>query len=57
MKSSKTFCLFASIPDWCHSSPNSLPPRMLASAKTPPDRSQVVARAENAGIMALLKPP
>ena len=32
MKSSKQFCLVASRPAWCHSSPNSPPPRMLATA-------------------------
>ena len=57
MKSSKTFCLFPSMPARRHSSPNSPPPRRFASAKTPPDSSHVVARTENAGVRLLLKPP
>ena len=32
MKSSKTFCLLASMPALCHSSPYSLPPRRLTEA-------------------------
>src|SRR5512139_1455989 len=57
MKSSKTFCFLSSIPARCHDSPNSPPPRRLASAKTPPFSIQVTARPEKPGSELELNPP
>ena len=57
MKSSKTFCLFASMPARCHASPYSPPPRRLATAYTPPGSSHASVVAENAGVQRIWKPP
>src|SRR5947208_13223635 len=39
-KSSKTFCFLVRFPALCHSSPNSPPPRIFATTKTPPRSNQ-----------------
>ena len=43
-KSSNTFCLFVRLPGRCHSSPNSPPPRRLATATTNPWSSSTRVR-------------
>ncbi len=57
MKSSKTFCLFSSIPPLCHFSPYSEPPRMLAMQYTPPCSMNITAVVLNDGVMFIWKPP
>ena len=51
MKSSNTFCFFASIPASCHARPYSPPPRITATAKTPPIDTHCNINGENAGVM------
>src|SRR6266567_1826137 len=57
MKSSKTFCFLSSIPARCQSSPNSAPPRRLASANTPPCSNQRYRSPTKLGVRLMLKPP
>src|SRR5271156_4057462 len=57
MKSSNTFCFFSNMPARCQSSPNSPPPRRLASAKTPPRSVHQAAVAEKEGVRDTLNPP
>jgi len=57
MKSSNTFCFFSFIPAWCHSSPYSPPPRMQASAYTPPISIQTRLATEKYGVDEALNPP
>src|SRR5262245_32581569 len=57
MKSSKTFCFLSSMPAWCQASPNSPPPRRLASAHTPPLAIQAAANGLKVGLELILNPP
>ena len=56
-RSSKTSCLWCSIPARCQSAPNSPPPRRFATASTPPAATQMANIAENAGSTGMSKPP
>ena len=53
MKSSKQFCLVCSRPPWCHATPYSPPPRMLAIAKTCPCSSHCSRAGENDGFIEI----
>jgi len=57
-KSENATGLFSLIAALCHSSPNSPPPRMLATQYSPPVCSNIVAvEEENEGLSEILKPP
>src|SRR6185503_15394307 len=57
MKSSKTFCLFPSIPALCQPSPYSPPPRRFGMAMVPPDSRKTYIDDEKNGCSLMLKPP
>ena len=56
-KSSKTLCLFASIPALCHERPYSPPPRRTAMAKRPPRSTKAAQPTLNSGVIGMSKPP
>src|SRR3546814_6052046 len=56
-KSSKLFCLLARRPPSCHSLPYSPPPRMFATANTPPCSIHASRAVEKAGATGMLNPP
>ena len=57
MKSSKQFCLVSFMPPWCQSLPYSPPPRMLATAYTPPISIHTSRVTRNDGVIGMLNPP
>src|SRR5229473_327325 len=56
-KSSKTFCLAASMPPSCQARPYSPPPRRLATASMPPVSSHAACSTPNDGVMGMSNPP
>ena len=53
-KSSKTFCFVSSLPALCQALPNSPPPLIFATAKTPPISSHATYLGVNAGLIDML---